>query len=97
MAETGAESRTAIAAAESENNAEGGGTERNKERELVDYGEAASQRDWWKKSVRIKLHKNPKLRERGSQKRYQEGFFAQFEYAAENFFAPPAGRTSSML
>jgi hypothetical protein len=77
MAETGAESRTAIAAAEeSEINAEGGGTERNKGRELVDYREAASQRDWWKKSVRIKLHKNPKLRERGSQKRYQEGFFA---------------------
>ena len=66
-------------------------------RKLVDYREAASQRDWWEKRVRIKLHKNPKLREGESQKRYQDGFFAQFEYAAENFFAPPAGRTSSML
>ena len=34
-----------------------------KTRELVDYREAASQRDWWEKRVRIKLHKNPKLRE----------------------------------
>jgi hypothetical protein len=62
MAEAGGASteRTAIAAAESENKE---GAERNEGRELVDYREAASQRDWWKKRVRIKLHKNPKLRE----------------------------------
>lgn len=50
---------------ESESNA-GEEAERNrgrKTRELVNYREAASQRDWWEKRVRIKLHINPKLRE----------------------------------